>query len=122
MNKVIISCFILIILSSCTKIEGPKANLVFSFQEGYNGEDISLFVNRNKTFENKNLVTDPTLGLAGTTVIENISGRQEIELFINGKSISRLDVFVDSDIFIGYNLYGGTDFTIIISKRPFTYE
>ncbi|UZN08763.1 hypothetical protein M5D10_07480 [Leptospira santarosai] len=122
MNQFIISCFILITLSSCSRIDGPKANLVFSFQEGYNGQDISLFVNRNKIFENKNLVTDPTLGLAGTTVIENISGQQETELFINGKSVSRFDIFIDSDTFIGYNLYGGTDFTIIISKKPFIYE
>ncbi|EKO85995.1 hypothetical protein LEP1GSC151_3626 [Leptospira interrogans serovar Grippotyphosa str. LT2186] len=81
-----------------------------------------MFVNRNKIFENKNLVTDPTLGLAGTTVIENISGQQETELFINGESVSRFDIFIDSDTFIGYNLYGGTDFTIIISKKPFVYE
>ncbi|WP_001071291.1 hypothetical protein [Leptospira interrogans] len=122
MNQFIISCFILITLSSCSRIDGPKANLVFSFQEGYNGQDISLFVNRNKIFENKNLVTDPTLGLAGTTVIENISGQQETELFINGKSVSRFDIFIDSDTFIGYNLYSGADFTIIISKKPFVYE
>ncbi|WP_235592484.1 hypothetical protein [Leptospira interrogans] len=122
MNQFIISCFILITLSSCSIIDGPKANLVFSFQEGYNGQDISLFVNRNKIFENKNLVTDPTLGLAGTTVIENISGQQETELFINGKSVSRFDIFIDSDTFIGYNLYSGADFTIIISKKPFVYE
>ncbi|EMO95635.1 hypothetical protein LEP1GSC109_1279 [Leptospira interrogans str. UI 13372] len=103
-------------------VEKHKANLIFNFQEGFNGEEVILFVNEKKIFENKNLVTDPTLGLAGTTVIENISGQQETELFINGKSVSRFDIFIDSDTFIGYNLYSGADFTIIISKKPFVYE
>ncbi|WP_025180761.1 hypothetical protein, partial [Leptospira interrogans] len=116
MNKRLILWLVIIKMFSCTLVEKHKANLIFNFQEGFNGEEVILFVNEKKIFENKSLITDPRLGVAGASAVENIHGLQKTELFINGKSVSRFDIFIDSDTFIGYNLYSGADFTIIISK------